>query len=208
MSRRERRALGAVLVATLALLSWPATAEPSLAERNRLALLDTLPEGALMEVSIVGTSGERSEVWSAEAYATFRGATAARLGRDYAAAGEGLPSGLGARQEYGDLFSDLWGTTRVNIESPAKCLPATIRLDATWWLYEGPCYVVEHDNACFPTPWGGVCSFTFYGMLFTGHAFEHGDAWLAGGGELILFPAPFGALASYTGVIFADEVEA
>lgn len=189
--------LAMLLVLTV---SWPAEAEAGLVERNRAFLLATLPADSVIEVRVLDGSEERVEVWTTEAYAAFRAVSAARMGRDYAAAGDGVPFGAGDGQEAFEIYMDLWGTTRVNVATERRCVPATIHADKMW-ISSGPCFVAENDNVCVQ----GVCSFSYYWTM-TQDGTTHGDSWFAGIGQMYIFPAPFGALAAIEGVEFREDL--
>lgn len=198
-----------VLALMVAAAMPPAQAE-SLYERNYAALLATVPAGGLIEVQLAEDGELVTQLWTAEQYADFRAGYATIMGRDYATALQGVPGGLGDQEYFWDIWSDLWGTTRVNL-LVRRGFPRTIVCEdklPPCWLYGGSgatTRVLEHDNECVAFPTFTICSAT-YGWTYPQSGSTHGDAWLAGTGFFLAFPPPFGSLNIFDGVLLAEDL--
>lgn len=190
-------------VAAIAMVAaaMPATASESLYTRNYDLLISLLPEGSTMEVQFFENGEMVTQIWTAEQFAAYRAAFAASIGRDYTAAAEGAPGGLGDAQEAGDIFQDNWGTTTVNVATP-RGNPVLIPIDNKLWIYGGGTARVgiwENDNVCF---FGFICSFSYYWTVTQGGANNDGT-WSAGSaGTFFNFGSPFGSIVEFDGVEF------
>lgn len=199
------RSVGLVVAAWLVAAGVPAGAEPGLYERNFAFLLGLFPDGGVIEVQLVEDGEPTTQLWSVEQYAAFRATYAAAMGRDYLAGWEGVPVGVGDHQYLGDVWADLWGTTRANVVVP-RGLPRTIITESKIWFYGGSgarTVVMENENECVQFPGYVVCSAT-YGWFYPQAGDAHGDAWFSGTGFFWVFPPPFGSFNFFNGALFAD----
>jgi hypothetical protein len=202
-----QKMIGVVAALAMVAAAMPASADSSLYERNYNLLMSVLPAGSALEVQIVENGEIVTQIWTAEQFAAFRADKAALMGLDYTAGFQGAPSGLGDRQDVGDIWADLWGQPgKANVAVP-RGLPRTVPIDDKLWLYGGAgssTGAYESPGDCAVLFFGFVICDTVYGWTVNQNGARVGDSYHAGTGMFFNFGAPFGSSYAYDGVALSE----
>jgi hypothetical protein len=181
--------------------------EPSLYERNLALLQGVIPADATIEVQVVEDGVRRTHLWTGAQFAQTRAHHAALMGLDYTTGFQGAPAGMGDRQDIGDIWADLWGSTPTVNLALGRGLPRSVPIDDKFWIYGGATTdtgALESSGDCAVLFFGFAICDAIYGWSGCQCGSTVGDSWHAGTGTFLLFPAPFGGMFVYNGAAFSE----